>query len=62
MVLVWFCYGETTVVVAVTGTKTPGRRGLFPLTVDFEKNVRHWHSDPGGFLKREGRPATSALF
>ena len=55
-------YGETAVVVAVTGTKTP-REGVdfFPLTVDFEEKMYAVGQIPGGFLKREGRPATSAI-
>ena len=49
-------YGDTAVVVAVTGTKTP-REGVdfFPLTVDFEEKI------PGGFIKREGRPGEQAI-
>jgi len=55
-------YGDTRVVVAVTGTKTP-REGVdfFPLTVDFEEKMYAVGKIPGGFLKREGRPATSAI-
>src|SRR5574344_2263394 len=55
-------YGDTAVVVAVTGTKTP-REGVdfFPLTVDFEEKMYAVGQIPGGFLKREGRPATSAI-
>ncbi|MCQ2359323.1 MAG: polyribonucleotide nucleotidyltransferase [Phascolarctobacterium sp.] len=50
-------YGETAVVVAVTGTKTP-REGVdfFPLTVDFEEKAYAAGKLPGGFIKREGRP------
>lgn len=50
-------YGETAVVVAVTGTKTP-REGVdfFPLTVDFEEKAYASGKLPGGFIKREGRP------
>lgn len=50
-------YGETAVVVAVTGTKTP-RDGVdfFPLTVDFEEKAYASGKLPGGFIKREGRP------
>ena len=55
-------YGETAVVVAVTGTKTP-REGVdfFPLTVDFEEKMYAVGKIPGGFLKREGRPPVSAI-
>ena len=55
-------YGETAVVVAVTGTKTP-REGVdfFPLTVDFEEKMYAVGKIPGGFIKREGRPAETAI-
>lgn len=56
------CYGETAVVVAVTGTDTP-REGVdfFPLTVDFEEKMYAVGKIPGGFLRREGRPAETAI-
>ena len=55
-------YGDTVVVVAATGTKTP-REGVdfFPLTVDFEENMYAVGKIPGGFIKREGRPSTHAI-
>jgi len=55
-------YGETAVVVAVTGTKEP-REGVdfFPLTVDFEEKMYSVGKIPGGFIKREGRPSTNAI-
>lgn len=56
-------YGETAVVVAVTGTDTP-REGVdfFPLTVDFEEKMYAVGKIPGGFLRREGRlPETAIL-
>ncbi|MBQ0107837.1 MAG: polyribonucleotide nucleotidyltransferase, partial [Phascolarctobacterium sp.] len=55
-------YGDTAVVVAVTGTKTP-REGVdfFPLTVDFEEKMYAVGKIPGGFIKREGRPAETAI-
>jgi polyribonucleotide nucleotidyltransferase len=55
-------YGETAVVVAVTGTKTP-REGVdfFPLTVDFEEKMYAVGKIPGGFIKREGRPSEHAI-
>lgn len=56
------CYGDTAVVVAATGTKTP-REGVdfFPLTVDFEEKMYAVGKIPGGFIKREGRPAETAI-
>ena len=55
-------YGDTAVVVAVTGTKTP-REGVdfFPLTVDFEEKMYAVGKIPGGFIKREGRPGEQAI-
>lgn len=55
-------YGDTVVVVAATGTKTP-REGVdfFPLTVDFEEKMYAVGKIPGGFIKREGRPAETAI-
>lgn len=55
-------YGDTAVVVAATGTKTP-REGVdfFPLTVDFEEKMYAVGKIPGGFIKREGRPAEAAI-
>ena len=55
-------YGETAVVVAVTGTKTP-REGVdfFPLTVDFEEKAYASGRIPGGFIKREGRPGETQI-
>lgn len=55
-------YGDTAVVVAATGTKTP-RDGVdfFPLTVDFEEKMYAVGKIPGGFIKREGRPAETAI-
>ena len=55
-------YGDTAVVVAVTGTKTP-RDGVdfFPLTVDFEEKMYSIGKIPGGFKKREGRASDKAI-
>ena len=55
-------YGETAVVVAVTGTDTP-REGVdfFPQTVDFEEKMYAVGKIPGGFLRREGRPPETAI-
>lgn len=55
-------YGETAVVVAVTGTDTP-REGVdfFPLTVDFKEKMYAVGKIPGGFLRREGRPPETAI-
>ncbi len=55
-------YGDTVIVVAATGTKTP-REGVdfFPLTVDFEEKMYAVGKIPGGFIRREGRPSEQAV-
>ncbi|MCR5833713.1 MAG: polyribonucleotide nucleotidyltransferase [Selenomonadaceae bacterium] len=55
-------YGDTAVLVAATMSAEP-REGadFFPLTVDFEEKMYAAGKIPGGFIKREGRPATSAI-
>ena len=55
-------YGDTVIVVAVTGTKVP-REGVdfFPLTVDLEEKMYAVGKIPGGFIKREGRPSETAI-
>lgn len=55
-------YGDTTVHVAVTASKTP-REGIdfFPLSVDFEERLYAVGKIPGSFSKREGRPTDKAI-
>ena len=55
-------YGETVVLVAVTASSRP-RDGIdfFPLSVDFEEKLYAVGRIPGGFLRREGRPAERAV-
>ncbi len=54
--------GETVVMVNVTMSKEP-RPGIdfFPLSVDFEEKMYSVGKIPGGFKKREGRPADKAI-
>lgn len=54
--------GETVVIVNVTMSKEP-RPGIdfFPLSVDFEEKMYSVGKIPGGFKKREGRPADKAI-
>ncbi len=54
--------GETVVMVNVTMSKQP-RPGIdfFPLQVDFEEKMYSVGKIPGGFKKREGRPADKAI-
>ena len=51
-------YGETTVLCTVVAQKT-ARPGIdfFPLTVDYQEKTYAAGKIPGGFFKREGRPA-----
>ena len=55
-------YGETVVLVTATMSKQP-REGIdfFPLLVDYEERLYSVGKIPGGFIKREGRPAESAV-
>jgi len=53
--------GDTAVLV--TATSTPGREGVdfLPLLVDYEERLYAAGRIPGGFLRREGRPAEKAI-
>lgn len=55
-------YGDTVVMVNVTASKEP-RDGIdfFPLSVDYEEKLYSVGKIPGGFLKREGKPADKAI-
>ena len=55
-------YGETVGLVTATASAEP-REGVdfFPLTVDYEEKMYAVGKIPGGFIKREGRPAESAI-
>jgi len=55
-------YGETVVLVTATASSRP-REGIdfFPLSVDFEEKLYAVGRIPGGFLRREGRPAERAV-
>ena len=54
--------GETVVMVNVTMSKQP-REGIdfFPLGVDFEEKMYSVGKIPGGYKRREGRPADKAI-
>ena len=54
-------YGETVILVTACITEKP-REGLdfFPLLVDYEERYYSAGKIPGGFIKREGRPAETA--
>ncbi len=51
-------YGETVVLVTAVASHSP-REGIdfFPLTVDYQERTYAAGKIPGGFFKREGRPA-----
>ena len=55
-------YGETVVMVNVTAAKEP-KEGIdfFPLSVDYEEKLYAVGKIPGGFTKREGKPADKAI-
>ena len=59
---VWVRYGDTVVNVTVCASKTP-REGadFFPLSCDYEEKQYAQGKIPGGFIKREGRPADAAI-
>ena len=55
-------YGDTTVLVNVTASKEP-KEGIdfFPLSVDYEERLYSVGKIPGGYTKREGKPADKAI-
>ncbi len=54
-------YGETAMLVTATASKEP-REGtdFFPLIVDFNEKMYASGKIPGGFIKREAKPSTTA--
>lgn len=54
-------YGDTVVLVTATASKEAKDIDFFPLTVDYEEKMYAIGRIPGGFIKREGRPAESAI-
>ena len=58
---VWVHLGDTVVMVNATMSPTP-REGVdfFPLAVDVEEKQYSVGKNPGGFIKREGRPTDKA--
>ena len=59
---VWIQYGETVVLVTATASRT-AREGIdfFPLTCDYQEKTFAAGKIPGGFFKREGRPAEKEI-
>jgi polyribonucleotide nucleotidyltransferase len=58
----WIEYGETVVLVTATASRSP-REGIdfFPLTCDYQEKTFAAGKIPGGFFKREGRPAEKEI-
>lgn len=53
--------GDTVVLVTVVARKEPSDRDFLPLTVDYEERTYAAGRIPGGFFRREGRPAEKAI-
>ncbi len=47
---------------ATASSIAPQGVDFFPLTVDYEEKLYAAGKIPGGFIKREGRPSTEAIF
>ena len=59
---VWVRYGDTVVNVTACMAKTANPDAdFFPLSCDYEEKLYAVGKIPGGFIKREGRPAEKAI-
>ena len=59
---VWVQYGDTVVNVTACMAKTANPDAdFFPLSCDYEEKMYAAGKIPGGFIKREGRPAEKAI-
>ena len=59
---VWVRYGDTVVNVTACMAKTANPDAdFFPLSCDYEEKLYSVGKIPGGFIKREGRPAEKAI-
>ena len=54
-------YGETVVLSSCVSSKEPRDLDFFPLMISYEERLYAVGKVPGGFIKREGRPAESAV-
>ena len=54
-------YGDTMVLVAITAANKSSSLPFFPLTVEYKEKTYAAGKFPGGFIKREGRPAESEI-
>jgi polyribonucleotide nucleotidyltransferase len=57
----WVRYGDTVVLVAAVGSKTPIDKDFFPLSVEYREKTYAAGRIPGGFFKREGRPTEKEI-
>jgi polyribonucleotide nucleotidyltransferase len=53
--------GDTIILAAVTSAPTAEERDFFPLTVDYREKSYAAGKIPGGYFKREGRPAEKEI-
>jgi polyribonucleotide nucleotidyltransferase len=54
-------FGDTMVLAAVTVSDTKSALPFFPLTVEYREKTYAAGKIPGGFIKREGRPADNEI-
>ena len=55
-------YGDTVVLATVVASRTPLKsEGFFPLSVEYREKAYAVGKIPGGFFKREGRPAEKEI-
>ncbi len=54
-------YGDTVILVAATAQDRPTHLPFFPLTVEYREKSYAAGKIPGGFFKREGRPAEKEI-
>ncbi|MDD2716308.1 MAG: polyribonucleotide nucleotidyltransferase [Candidatus Wallbacteria bacterium] len=54
-------YGDTVLLATVCAMEKPGFSDFFPLTIEFRERDYATGKIPGGFFKREGRPADEAV-
>ncbi|MFH1861888.1 MAG: polyribonucleotide nucleotidyltransferase [bacterium] len=57
----WVRYGDTIVLAAAVSAKEPMEADFLPLMVDYREKLYAAGKIPGGFFKREGRPAEQEI-
>jgi polyribonucleotide nucleotidyltransferase len=53
--------GDTVVLVTIVASRESSGRDFFPMTVDYQEKTYAAGKIPGGFFKREGRPAEKEI-